>query len=257
MAWWLFVVRPTTAGTLRAVTSCPARACRRLPIAMGRSSRGINHSIRTGPGGYLYTYRQEWAAPSYVYLKRCKADDGGVTAPVSNAACLLAYLPVSQPTTDMATFITSGNASTCKEDETHDLWLQWPFCMLLLGCFGSTDHLAGGAVFVQHDVYAHLHPALVQPHVARPVDHWARNPELWSLSTTSRQTSAWFMHKSHHYDVSIIHLVKNIWDKDPNDRTISLNATFIILFKNPSHMSQISHLDKQVYLSGNGLLRAA
>ena len=65
------------------------------------------------------------------------------------------------------------------------------------------------------------------------------------------------MRKSHHYDVSIIHLIKNIWDKDPNDRTISLNATFIILFKNPSHMSQISHLDKQVYLSGNGLLGAA
>ena len=140
-------------------------------------------------------------------------------------------------------------------------WNAWPVAAVALlhakGCFGSTDHLAGGAVFVQHDVYAHLHPALVQPHVARPVDHWARNPELWSLSTTSRQTSAWFMRKSHHYDVSIIHLVKNIWDKDPNDRTISLNANFIILFKNPSHMSQISHLDKQVYLSGNGLLRAA
>ena len=65
------------------------------------------------------------------------------------------------------------------------------------------------------------------------------------------------MRKSHHYDVSIIHLVKNVWDKDRKDRTISLNATFIILFKNPSHMSQISHLDKQVYLSGNGLFRAA
>ena len=157
----------------------------------------------------------------------------------------------------MATSITNGNAPTRKEDETHDLWLQWPFCMLLFSCFGSPDHLAGGAVFVQHDVYAHLHPALVQPHVARPADHWARNPELWSSSTTSRQTSAWFMRKSHHYDAPIIHLVKNVWDKDPSDRTISLNATFIILFKNPSHMSQISHLDKQVYLSGNGLLRAA
>ena len=157
----------------------------------------------------------------------------------------------------MATSITNGNASTRKEDERHDLWLQWPFCMLLFDCFGSADHLAGGAVFVQHDVYAHLNPALLQPHVARPADHWARNPELWSSSTTSRQTSAWFMRKSHHYDASIIHLLKNVRDKDPSDRTISLNATFIILFKNPSHMSQISHLDKQVYLSGNGLLRAA
>ena len=101
MAWWLFVVRPTTAGTLRAVTSCPARACRRLPIAMGRSSRGMNHSIRTGPGGYLYTYWQEWAAPSYVYLKRCKADDGIHTELLHRwamqPAFLLTCLSASQP----------------------------------------------------------------------------------------------------------------------------------------------------------------
>ena len=101
MAWWLFVIRPTTAGMLRAVTSWPARACRRLPIAMGRSSRGMNHSIRTGPGGYLYTYWQEWAAPSYVYLKRCKADDGIHTELLHRwamqPAFLLTCLSASQP----------------------------------------------------------------------------------------------------------------------------------------------------------------
>ena len=69
--------------------------------------------------------------------------------------------------------------------------------------------------------------------------------------------SAWFTHKSHHYDTSIIHLVQNFFDKDHSHRTIGLNATYIVLFKNPRDMSQVSHLDKQVYPGGNGLLTAA
>ena len=83
------------------MTSCPARACRRLPKAMGHSSSGMNHSIRTGPGGYLYTYWQEWAAPSYVYLKRCKVDDGIHTELLHRwamqPAFLLTCLSASQP----------------------------------------------------------------------------------------------------------------------------------------------------------------
>ena len=69
--------------------------------------------------------------------------------------------------------------------------------------------------------------------------------------------STWFMCKSHHYDTSIIHLVQNVFDKDPSHRTISLNATYIVLFKNPRDMSQVSYVDKQVYPGGNGLLTAA
>ena len=180
MAWWLFVVRPTTAGTLRAMTSCPARACRRLPIAMGHSSSGMNHSIRTGPGGYLYTYWQEWAAPSYVYLKRCKVDDGIHTELLHQWAMQPAFL------------------LTCLSASQPPIWQPLSQAAMLPPARRMRRMTCGcsGAVFVQHDVYAHLHPALVQPHVARPADHWARNPELWLSSTTSRQTSAWFMRKS-------------------------------------------------------------
>ena len=39
---------------------------------------------------------------------------------------------------------------------------------------------------------------------------------------------------------AIIHLVQNIFNKDPSHRTISLNDTYIILFKNPRNKSQCS-----------------
>ena len=69
--------------------------------------------------------------------------------------------------------------------------------------------------------------------------------------------SSWFMRRAHHYDLSIIHLVQNVFDKDPSHRTISLNATYIVLFNNPMDMSQVSHLDKQFNPGNNGLLTTA
>ena len=61
------------------------------------------------------------------------------------------------------------------------------------------------------------------------------------------------MSKSKHYDTYIIYLVQNIFD---SQRTISLNASYIILFKYPRDKSQVSHLDKQVYPGGNDILIA-
>ena len=65
--------------------------------------------------------------------------------------------------------------------------------------------------------------------------------------------STWF---THHYETFITHLVQNVFDKDPSHRTISLDATYIVLFKNHRDMSGVSHSNKQVSLSGNGILTA-
>lgn len=62
-----------------------------------------------------------------------------------------------------------------------------------------------------------------------------------------RTICQWFTKNSHHYDTSVFYLVQNIFDKTPEHRTISLNAHYIIAFKNPRDASQISHLSKQVY----------
>ena len=69
--------------------------------------------------------------------------------------------------------------------------------------------------------------------------------------------SSWFTRKCHHMDSSIIYLIQNIFDKTPQNRTISLNSSYIILFKNPRDASQVRHLDKQIYPGGGGLLTRA
>jgi len=52
---------------------------------------------------------------------------------------------------------------------------------------------------------------------------------------------------SHHRNVSVIFMVQNFFNKNRHMRTISLNAQYIVLFKNPHDSSQFVHLTKQLY----------
>lgn len=56
-----------------------------------------------------------------------------------------------------------------------------------------------------------------------------------------------FTKKSHHCNLSVIYIVQNIFQKSKESRTISLNAHYLAVFKNPRDASQITHLAKQMY----------
>jgi DNA polymerase III delta prime subunit len=49
----------------------------------------------------------------------------------------------------------------------------------------------------------------------------------------------------HHYNATVILLTQNIFTKNPVFREISLNAIYIVLFKNPRDSSQISYYARQ------------
>jgi len=56
-----------------------------------------------------------------------------------------------------------------------------------------------------------------------------------------------FTRRSHHRNVSVVFMVQNFFNKNKHMRTISLNAQYIVLFKNPHDSGQFSHLAKQLY----------
>lgn len=56
---------------------------------------------------------------------------------------------------------------------------------------------------------------------------------------------------SHHDNVSIILLVQNLFSRAKNSRTISVNAHYIFVFKNPRDQLQISTLARQMYGAKN------
>lgn len=56
-----------------------------------------------------------------------------------------------------------------------------------------------------------------------------------------------FTKGSHHYNLSVIFVTQNIFNQGKGRRDISLNAHYIVCFKNPRDRQQISHLSKQIY----------
>ena len=68
-------------------------------------------------------------------------------------------------------------------------------------------------------------------------------------SNYTRSISDWFTKNSHHYDTSVLYLVQNVFDKRPEHKTASLNAHYMVVFKNPRDASQIMHLAKQMFPS--------
>lgn len=56
-----------------------------------------------------------------------------------------------------------------------------------------------------------------------------------------------FTVSSHHCGVSVILILQNIFPRSPVMRDISLNAQYIILFKNSRDMNQVNTLCRQIY----------
>jgi hypothetical protein len=56
-----------------------------------------------------------------------------------------------------------------------------------------------------------------------------------------------FTEGSHHQNTSVIFISQSLFMKDPNYRLISLNAHYLVVFKNPRDMSQVSVLSRQVF----------
>lgn len=67
------------------------------------------------------------------------------------------------------------------------------------------------------------------------------------MAETDERVTTLFTKKSHHQNTSVLYLVQNLFPKNKESRTISLNAHYMVVFKNPRDASQIGHLARQMY----------
>lgn len=63
-----------------------------------------------------------------------------------------------------------------------------------------------------------------------------------------------FIKGSHHRNMSVIFITQNLFLPHKDYRTLSLNAHYMIIFKNPRDMSQINALSRQVFPANPGFL---
>ena len=83
------------------------------------------------------------------------------------------------------------------------------------------------------------------------IPDYSREPMLLviddQMDRADKSVTRLFTKGSHHRNISVIYIVQNLFDKNKEHRTISLNAHYLVLFKNPRDGSQIDHLAKQMY----------
>ena len=72
-----------------------------------------------------------------------------------------------------------------------------------------------------------------------------------------QRTSSLFTKGSHHRNLSVIYIMQNLFDQHKEHCTISLNAHYLVIFKNPRDGSQIVHLAKQMYPGKTHYVRQA
>jgi len=67
------------------------------------------------------------------------------------------------------------------------------------------------------------------------------------MSETNQLVSDIFTKISHHRNISVIYMTQNVFDKNKYARTMSLNAHYLVLFKNPRDANQFAVLSRQMY----------
>jgi len=72
-------------------------------------------------------------------------------------------------------------------------------------------------------------------------------PVLLVVDDLMNETHDLFTKGSHHRNISIVFLVQNLFHKNKHIRTISLNAHYMVVFKNPRDASQFASLARQMY----------
>ena len=67
------------------------------------------------------------------------------------------------------------------------------------------------------------------------------------MDEMEQRVASLFTKKSHHRNISVMYIEQNLFHKGKNHRTISLNAHYMVLFKNPRDESQIYSIAQQMF----------
>ena len=67
------------------------------------------------------------------------------------------------------------------------------------------------------------------------------------MDETDQSVATLFTKKSHHRNISVMYIVQNLFHRGKYHRTISLNAHYMVVFKNPRDVSQILALAQQMF----------
>lgn len=74
------------------------------------------------------------------------------------------------------------------------------------------------------------------------------------MDSINDELESLFVKHAHHRNLGVIFVTQNLFQKSKQYRTISLNASYLVIFSNPRDRSQILHLARQMYPSNSRYL---
>mgnify|MGYP006048206395 FL=1 len=74
------------------------------------------------------------------------------------------------------------------------------------------------------------------------------------MDQTNSDVTAIFTKVSHHRSVTVLYMTQNLFFKNKELRTITLNAHYLVLFKNIRDVGQVGVLARQMYAGKSKLL---
>lgn len=66
------------------------------------------------------------------------------------------------------------------------------------------------------------------------------------MNEMNETVSLLFTRESHHRNLSVIFITQNIFQDSKYGRTVNLNSQYLVLFKNPRDVSQITYISRQM-----------
>ena len=71
--------------------------------------------------------------------------------------------------------------------------------------------------------------------------------DLMATAGDSKRIAKLFTQEAHHRNLTVIFIIQNLFNQGKEMRTISLNAHYLVLYKNPRDKSQVRYLAQQVF----------
>ena len=134
----------------------------------------------------------------------------------------------------------SGKSYFVKDFIAHLSHMVTPVPEEVVWCYGEWQPL-----------YEHMPGVVFVEGLPDDMDTWTPKSRLLIIDDLMQEADGrvtkLFTKGSHHRNMSVIYIVQNLFDKNKEHRTISLNAHYLVVFKNPRDASQIVHLAKQMY----------
>ncbi|KAF0138368.1 MAG: hypothetical protein FD143_3671, partial [Ignavibacteria bacterium] len=71
--------------------------------------------------------------------------------------------------------------------------------------------------------------------------------DLMATAGDSKKIAKLFTQEAHHRNLTVIFIIQNLFNQGKEMRNISLNAHYLVLYKNPRDKSQVRYLAQQVF----------